>query len=235
MIDINCDLGESLDFLQSGHDEQLMQYINSANIACGFHAGDDYIMDKTVENALKYNLKIGAHPGFKDKENFGRREIELTENQIINLVSEQLQKLQKLTPIHHVKPHGALYNMAARRDDYAAAIAKAVYTFNPNLILYGLSGSKSIVAAESLGLKTRSEVFADRAYRKDGSLASRNFKNAVLEENDLIIKQVKALVLQSPIKTLDETYLTLKADTICIHSDTPKALEIAKIVWESIQ
>ena len=133
MIDINCDLGESSAFLASGHDENLMQYIHSVNIACGFHAGDDFIMERTVENASKYKLNIGAHPGFNDKENFGRVDMELSENQIIDLITVQLENLKKNSGhLNHVKPHGALYNMSARRGDYAKAIAKAVHDFDSN-------------------------------------------------------------------------------------------------------
>lgn len=230
MIDINCDLGESIDFLKSGHDEALMKHITSANIACGFHAGDDYIMAKTVENVIKHNLEIGAHPGFNDKANFGRKEIELSQKGIIELVQIQLDKLQNISPIklHHVKPHGALYNMSAKRKDYAEAIAQAVYEFGSNLILYGLSGSLSISAAQKIGLKTYSEVFADRAYLKNGSLAPRNLKGATLKDEKLIEKQIKALLNQKVIETLDDGKIVLEADTICVHSDSKKAVWVAE-------
>lgn len=235
MIDINCDLGESSEFLTSGHDEALMQYIHSVNIACGFHAGNEYIMQKTVENALKHGLNIGAHPGFDDKGNFGRINIELSANEIIDLVSIQLESLKKITgKIHHVKPHGALYNMAAKRADYAKAIANAVYDFDSSLLLYGLSESQSISEAQKIGLKTRSEVFADRGYLSDGSLAPRNIHGSVLTDKEQIKKQIQAFVKVSPFSSLDGTEISVTAETICVHSDTKNALEIAQLVWAEV-
>lgn len=237
MIDINCDLGEAIKFLESGHDESLMAYIDSANIACGFHAGDEYIMSKTVENSLKHGLKIGAHPGFNDKDNFGRINHELTENQIIDLISVQLEALKRLAgnQLVHIKPHGALYNMAAKREDYAKAIARAVFEFDSSLVLYGLSGSKSISEAEKIGLKTCSEVFADRGYLANGNLAPRTTGGAVLNDKAIIKKQVYAFVSSSAIETLDGSSIHLKAETICIHSDTENAQEIAKLVFETVK
>lgn len=234
-MDINCDLGESTDFLLSGHDEALMQYIHSANIACGFHSGDGYIMKKTVENALKYGLNIGAHPGFNDKANFGRTEMEISPNEIRDLISIQLEALCTIAvKVHHVKPHGALYNMSARRQDYARAIAEAVRDFDSRLILYGLSGSLSITEAEKIGLRTRSEVFADRAYLSDGSLAPRSRKGAVLHHKESIEKQILDLVNGSAIETLDGPPILLKAETICVHSDTENAVKIARLVFETV-
>lgn len=231
-MDINCDLGESADF---DHDEALMQYIHSANIACGFHAGDAHIMEKTVENALKYGLNIGAHPGFNDKSNFGRMETEIPPYGIRDLISVQLEALYALTPVvHHIKPHGALYNMAARRRDYARAIAEAVYAFDSRLTLYGLSGSCSMEEAEKIGLKTCSEVFADRAYLPDGSLAPRSRQGAVLQDRKSIEKQIRHLVKGYPVDTLGGSPILLKAETICIHSDTANAVEIARWVWEEV-
>ncbi len=237
MSDINCDLGESIKFLESGHDESLMQYINSVNIACGFHAGDDYIMNKTVENSLKHGLKIGAHPGFNDNVNFGRINLELNENQIIDLRSVQLKSLKRLAgdQLVHIKPHGALYNMAAQREDYARAIAKGVFEFDSSLILYGLSGSKSISEAEIMGLKAYSEVFADRGYLENGSLSPRTTTGAVLKDKARIQEQIYAFVNSSTVKALDGSSIHLKAETICIHSDTENALEIAKLVFETVK
>ena len=234
MIDINCDLGESPDFLKNGHDEALMAYVHSVNIACGFHAGNEYIMKKTAENAAKHGLNIGAHPGFDDKSNFGRKNIELTKNQIIDLISIQLETLSRIAgKLHHVKPHGALYNMAAKRTDYAQAIAQAVFDFDSNLLLYGLSGSASVREAQKMGLITCSEVFADRGYLADGSLAPRNMNCAVLTDQEQIKRQVRAFVKNAPFLSLDVTEISVIAETICIHSDTKNALEIAKLVWES--
>lgn len=234
-MDINCDLGESPDFLESGHDEALMHYIHSVNIACGFHAGNEQIARKTVENALKYGLNIGAHPGFDDRAHFGRVEMELEEGQLRSLIRSQLTFLSAFTrKIHHIKPHGALYNMTARRPDYARIIAEEVYEFDPGIMLYGLSGSYSITEAEKAGLKTRSEVFADRAYLSDGSLAPRSLKGAVLQGKAAMERQVRNLVNGAPLETLDGPPVRLKAETICVHSDTAGAVEIAKRVWEEV-
>lgn len=231
-MDINCDLGESMDF---GHDEALMQYIHSANIACGSHAGDEYTISKTVENARKYGLNIGAHPGFNDKVNFGRIEMELPEYKLRSLITHQLKYFEQFAgKIHHVKPHGALYNMSARRQDYSRIIAEEVYDFDPGIILYGLSGSESIKEAEKIGLKTRSEVFADRAYLSDGSLAPRSREGAVLQDKKFIEKQIQHLVNGSAIETLDGLPIVLKAETICVHSDTAGAAEIAELVFKTL-
>lgn len=231
-MDINCDLGESVNF---SRDEALMPYLCSVNIACGFHAGNADIMKKTIENALKYGLKIGAHPGFHDKPNFGRKEMEISPGEIRDLISLQLEALYTLThTLHHIKPHGALYNMAARRPDYARAIAEAAFAFDPRLNLYGLSGSCSIEEAEKAGLKTYPEVFADRAYLSDGSLAPRNRQGAVLRDKKTIQKQISQLVKGLPVDTLDGSPVLLKAETICIHSDTENAVEIARWVWEEV-
>lgn len=232
-MDINCDLGESMDL---NHDEALMPYIHSVNIACGFHAGDVYITQKTIENARKYGLNIGAHPGFNDKANFGRVETELAEEKLRRLISFQLEYLWGFTEkIHHVKPHGALYNMSARRQDYARIIAEEIYDFDPDIILYGLSGSLSITEARNIGLRTRSEVFADRAYLSDGSLAPRQQKGAVLQDQASIKKQIHQLVKGLPVETPDGPPVVLNAETICVHSDTKNAVEIAKWVWEEVK
>jgi len=231
-MDINCDLGESLDVEA---DAALMPYLHSANISCGFHAGNEYTIRKAVENALKHGLNIGAHPGFNDPANFGRIETALDEDELRRLIYSQLAYFSSFTgKIHHVKPHGALYNMSARRQDYARIIAEEVYNFDPHLILYGLSGSLSITEAQRVGLATRSEVFADRAYLSDGSLAPRTRKGAVLHDKTSIRKQIYSLVNGLPVETLDGPPVLLTAETICIHSDTENALEIAKVVFEEV-
>lgn len=231
-MDINCDLGESLELLETGLDEALMPYLTSVNIACGFHAGDPYILRETVKNARKYGLKLGAHPGFDDKANFGRTDIELTPYEIYDLVQQQLQVFGEVVggKFHHVKPHGALYNIAAARESYAGAIAQAVYDFDSSLVLYGLSDSLSISEAMKIGLNTYSEVFADRAYHANGTLVSRKTVGAVLYDLEVVKKQVSAFAKKEPIFSVEGTPLTLKADTICIHSDSPNAIALAQAV-----
>lgn len=232
-------MGESLDFLTSGHDEALMAYITSVNIACGYHAGDEYIMEKTIENAIKNNLKIGAHPGFDDKPNFGRKEVNLSKNEVKKLVTDQIRLLSTILnakgiKMNHVKPHGALYNMSAKNKVYAEAIAEAVFEFDPNLILFGLAGSLSVKEAKKNGLKTFDECFADRAYLSDSSLANRNLPNAIKENIEAVKKQTHSLVNGFVFSTIDDSNLNLPCDTICIHSDTPNALEFAKAIYEIV-
>lgn len=232
-------MGESLDFLNTGHDEALMSFINSVNIACGFHAGSQEIMEKTVENAQKYNLNIGAHPGFDDKANFGRNEMDLAFEEVKELVSTQLLILDKVLKVkglkmRHVKPHGALYNMSAKNSEYARAIAESVYAFDNELILFGLSGSLSIIEAQKMGLKTYAECFADRSYQSDGSLANRSLANALISDLEDIKKQTQSLVNGSAISSLDGKLIELQCDTICIHSDTPNAIEFAKAIYDTV-
>lgn len=235
-MDLNCDLGESLELLASGHDEALMHFIDSANIACGFHAGDPYITRKTVENARKYRLRLGAHPGFDDRANFGRKDTELSEEELKRLIRMQLEYFRKFAgEIHHVKPHGALYNMSARRQDYARIIAEEVYRFDPEIVLYGLAGSLSILEAKKVGLKTCPEAFADRAYLSDGSLAPRGREGAVLRDKEAIVRQVRHLAMGLPLETLDGPPLLLHAETVCVHSDTPQAVEIAQWTREQLE
>ena len=175
-IDLNCDLGEGC-----ANDNEIMPLISSANIACGYHAGDEHTIEQTIKSALKNNVAVGAHPSFFDKENFGRKEFLLSEDEYYKLIIEQLSIIQKIakkcgTKLHHVKPHGALYNVSAKNKSIANIIAKAVNDFDKNLILYGLSGSYSISEAEKYKLKTASEVFADRTYQSDGSLTPRGLQ-----------------------------------------------------------
>lgn len=233
-------MGESPDFLLSGHDEALMAFITSVNIACGFHAGNEEIMIKTVKNAQKYKLNIGAHPGFEDMENFGRNEMSLAFKEIKELISKQLNILDKVLKkndlrMHHVKPHGALYNMSAKNIEYAKAIAEAVYEFDSELILFGLSGSLSISEAKKIGLKTYDECFADRSYMSDGSLAHRSLENALKVDVEEVKKQTQSLVDGSAFGTLDEKFIKIRCDTICIHSDTPNALAFAKAIYDIVK
>jgi UPF0271 protein len=236
LIDINCDMGESIDFLEMGHDEALMSYVSSINIACGFHAGSEFIMQETIKNSKRHKLKIGAHPGFEDINNFGRIDQELRFEEIKELVKTQIEILSRIAffegeILTHVKPHGALYNMSAKREDYAKAISEAVFEINPSLRLYGLSGSESISEAKKIGLNTVEEVFADRAYMSDGSLSSRNLAGSVLNDLKKVKIQALALIKGDKISTIDGHFISLKADSICIHSDSPHAISFAKEIF----
>lgn len=209
---LNCDLGEGI-----GNDAELMPYIDEANIACGFHAGDAFTMRETVALCIRYGVKIGAHPSYLDRENFGRKEIELSPEEIYLLVKKQIETLNQIVKtaggkLHHVKPHGALYNTSAKNGAVAKAIAKAVKDVNGDLILFGLKGSLSIEVAQAIGLKTAEEAFADRRYEDDGSLTPRSQPGACFTEIQDVLDQVEKI----------------KADTWCIHGDGPHALEFAK-------
>ena len=211
-MQINCDLGEGI-----GNDAALMPYIDEANIACGFHAGDAFTMRETVALCIRNGVKIGAHPSYLDRENFGRKEIELSPEEIYLLVKKQIEILNQIVKtaggnLNHVKPHGALYNTSAKNPEVAKAIAKAVKDIDAELILFGLKSSHSISAATELGLKTAAEAFADRRYENDGALTPRSQPGACFTEIQDVLNQVEKV----------------KADTWCIHGDGPHALEFAK-------
>jgi 5-oxoprolinase (ATP-hydrolysing) subunit A len=233
-VDINCDLGEGL-----SNDEALMPLITSANIACGFHAGNETTIWRTIDYCKKYNVAIGAHPGFEDKENFGRKEIILEEDAYYELVFKQLILFKKIcnekeVTLHHVKPHGALYNMAAKNKPLAAIIAKAVKDFDASLIFYGLNGSEMITAAKEIGLQTCSEVFADRTYQSDGTLTSRTEANALIQSTDESIKQVLKMVREQKVQSLQGDAISITAETICIHGDGEHAVSFAKEIYEQL-
>jgi UPF0271 protein len=211
-MQINCDLGEGI-----GNDAAIMPYIDEANIASGFHAGDSFTMRETVALCIRHGVKMGAHPSYLDRENFGRKEIELSPEEIYLLVKKQIETLNQIVKtaggtLNHVKPHGALYNTSAKNPEVAKAIAKAVKDVSGDLILFGLKGSLSIEVAQAMGLQTAEEAFADRRYESDGSLTPRSQPGACFTEIQDVLNQVEKI----------------KADTWCIHGDGPHALEFAK-------
>lgn len=234
-IDLNCDMGEGI-----GNEEALMPYISSANIACGYHAGSNASMKRIVELCMQYNVAIGAHPSFPDKENFGRTEMQLPLNDIYDIVTQQLKVLNEIAfvkgaTLHHVKPHGALYNMAARQKDIAVTIAKAVKDCNPLLIYYGLSGSVMIEAAKQEGLCTASEVFADRTYQTDGSLTPRTLPNALITDTAVAIRQVQQIINSQSVMSINGVTISLQANTVCLHGDGIHAVEFAKALYTDLQ
>lgn len=234
-IDLNCDMGEGLD-----NDALLMPFISSANIACGYHAGDENIMQRTIDLCLQHNVAIGAHPGFADKANFGRIEIQLSFDEAYQLVADQINILQKIannkgTKLHHIKPHGALYNMAAKDAALAHAIAKAVSDIDPQLIFFGLSGSHLITEAEKLGLKTASEVFADRTYLDNGSLTPRSQPNAMIESEEASVQQVLQMIKEKTVTSINHKKIPIKVATICLHGDGKHALQFAKTIYNVLQ
>jgi 5-oxoprolinase (ATP-hydrolysing) subunit A len=239
-VDLNCDMGESSGSRIVGEDASIMPLISSANIACGYHGGDALVMDQTVTLAIRYGVNIGAHPSFFDLEHFGRREMDLSEAQIGELVTAQVSALMRVAAaqgarLSHVKPHGALYNMSARNFAYARAIARAVKAIDPGLVLFGLSGSLSIRAAEDEGLRHGSEVFADRTYQDDGSLTPRTSPHAMISEVSASVEQVLMMVREGKVRALSGKLLNIQAETICIHGDTAGAAAYARAIRQGLE
>jgi 5-oxoprolinase (ATP-hydrolysing) subunit A len=239
-VDVNCDLGESFGAFTKGNDAGLMPFITSANIACGFHAGDPASMRRTVRMCMENNVSIGAHPGLLDLQGFGRRVMEITPQEVYELVLYQIGALEAFvraegTILKHVKPHGALYNMAAVDRPLADAIADAVYRFDPKLILYGLAGSQLIQAGQDKGLKTANEVFADRSYQADGMLTPRSHQQAVITDPDMAAARVALMLKYGVVKALDGTDISIRAETVCVHGDGPNAIALAKALWNKLK
>jgi len=232
-VDLNCDMGESFGFWTMGNDAELMNYVSSVNIACGFHAGDAATMRKTVETAVEKGVAIGAHPGYPDLQGFGRRAMSLSLEEVFDIVLYQVSALKGICEVsgdrlHHVKPHGALYNQAAKDQRLANAIAEAVRKIDGNLIIYGLSGSFLISEARHRGLAAASEVFADRTYQSDGSLTPRTQPNALIADSGKAVNQVLQMVEDQTVNTADGETIPIKTDTICIHGDGGNAVEFAR-------
>ncbi|MBW5466832.1 5-oxoprolinase subunit PxpA [Brevibacillus formosus] len=238
-VDLNCDLGESFGAYQLGNDQEILSYITSANVACGFHAGDPATMRKTVQMALEAGVAIGAHPGFADLVGFGRRNMEISPEEAYDLVVYQIGALQAFVRaeggvMHHVKPHGALYNMAATRPALAESIALAIYKVNPELVLYGLAGSELTRAGEKIGLATAHEVFADRTYQQDGTLTPRSQLNALITDQQQSLQQVIRMISEGRVLTQQGVDIPIQADSICIHGDGAHALEFAQSIREAL-
>ncbi len=234
-IDINCDMGEGI-----GNENLLMPFISSANIACGFHAGDEEEMQRVVALCLQQEVAIGAHPSFPDRENFGRTTMNLPAGEIKQIIKEQLDILNKIViakggKLHHVKPHGALYNMAGRDSVLARAIADAVIDFDSSLIYYGLAGSVMIDEAIKSGLQTANEVFADRTYQPDGLLTPRNQPGALINNIDNALKHVLQMINEKTVSAINGEIVPILADTICIHGDGSNAVEFAKAINNRLQ
>ncbi len=229
-IDLNCDMGEGC-----GSDAALMPYISSANIACGYHAGDADTMKRTVDLALESGVAIGAHPGYADSENFGRTNMHLSASKIYELVTDQIAALNEIAVrsggrLSHVKPHGAIYNQAARDAELAMAIAEAVRNFDDSLVLFGLANSLSISTAASLGLKTANEVFADRTYQTDGSLTLRSEANALIADEATAVEQVLDMIKYGRVRSTEAVMVKITADTVCIHGDGEQAVNFAHAI-----
>jgi len=239
-IDLNCDVGESFGVYDLGRDAEILDFVTSANIACGFHAGDPATMRRTVRMALEKGVAIGAHPGLPDLVGFGRRLMKITPQEASDMVTYQVGALAAFVQaeggtMRHVKPHGALYNMAGKDQALAIAIAEAVYRVKPELILFGQSGSQLIEAGQSVGLRTANEVFADRTYESDGSLTPRDVPGAVITDDEQSVRQVLSMLQTGKVAAGQGHKVAVEADTICLHGDSPHAVEFAKRIRQALE
>jgi UPF0271 protein len=232
-IDINCDMGEGMD-----NDAELMPYITSANIACGGHAGDKDIMRRTIELCRKYNVAIGAHPSYPDKKNFGRIDMDLSPEKLVEIVLEQIDRLKLIctefgAALHHIKLHGALYNRAARDERVSDVICAAIK--QQNILLYGLSGSETYRRALAHHLPFANEVFADRTYQDDGSLTPRAQPNALIHDTSQAVRQALQMIKEKMVMTVSGKKISVSAETICIHGDGEHAVAFAKTINEQLK
>ncbi|SPR96010.1 5-oxoprolinase subunit PxpA [Cupriavidus taiwanensis] len=233
-IDLNADLGEGC-----GNDEALLALISSANIACGWHAGDAATMVQTVKWALAHGVAIGAHPSYPDRENFGRTEMQRDPEHVYADVLYQIGALDAIVRaqggvLHHVKPHGALYNQAVRDPALARAIVRAVRDFNPDLVFFGLAGSQMIDVAKEAGLRVKQEVFADRGYNPDGTLVKRGTPGALHEDEEVALDQTLTMVREQRVRAIDGTWVPIQAETVCLHGDGAHALAFARRIRERL-
>lgn len=239
-VDLNCDMGESFGNYTCGMDADIAEYISSANAACGFHAGDPLVMEKTVSLCKDKGAAIGAHPGFPDLVGFGRRQLQTSPAELRSMVMYQVGALKTFCEaegikLQHVKPHGAMYNMAGKDEAMAEVICKAVKAVDPSLILMGGSGSKLLASAKAVGLRGASEVFADRAYEEDGSLVARSKPGAMITDEDEAIARVISMVKNHTVKAVTGKEIEVQADSVCLHGDSMKALVFAKKISQALK
>lgn len=239
-IDLNCDMGEIPEAIADGTQESLMPYLTSANIACGGHAGDEQTMRITIEQALRWNVAVGAHPGYPDRANFGRLELDMPPEAIADFVFEQVRTFAQVAagcgaPVAHVKAHGALYTQAVNNTVIARAIADGVARWSPDLILMGLAGSPMLDAFKAAGFRIAAEAFADRRYEPDGTLRSRKFEDALIRDPAEAGQQALRIAKGGTLIAIDGFEIPVNADTICIHGDTPGAPKIAQAVAQTLR
>lgn len=239
-VDLNSDLGESFGSYKIGMDEEILKYVSSANVACGWHAGDAVVMEKTVHCAKLGRVAVGAHPGFPDLQGFGRRNMSVTRDEARAYVKYQVGALMAFAraegiTLQHVKPHGALYNMAAKDMELARGICQGIYEVDRDLILLGLAGSDMLRAAEETGLRWASEVFADRAYNDDGTLVGRRLPGAVLHDEELVIKRVIKMVKDGTVVSINGREIPIQAHSICVHGDNPDALAFVSRIKTALE
>lgn len=237
-VDVNCDIGEGFGAYRLGFDEEIMPYISSANIACGFHAGDPAHMRRTVRLAESAGVAIGAHPGLPDIMGFGRREMMVSLEEARDYVVYQIGALQafsKTKKLQHVKPHGALYNMGARNEELAKAVAEAVKEADPDLILVGMAGSAWVRVGREIGLRVACEVFADRAVNPDGTLVPRSRAGAVISGVGEVVARALRMITEGRVTAIDGEEIEMRGDTICLHGDTPGAPQLARTLRQGLE
>ncbi len=239
-VDLNCDLGESFGNYKCGLDEEVIRYISSANVACGFHASDPAVMARTVALAKENGVSVGAHPGYPDLQGFGRRDMDASPAEVKAMVQYQIGALEAFCTAQgislvHVKPHGAMYNMAGRDEALAEAICEGIYEVDPGLVLLGLSGSRMLEAAKRTGLKCAKEVFADRAYEEDGTLVARNIPGAIITDEEEAVERVLRIVKDGVVTAITGRDIEVTVDSVCIHGDGPKALAFAAKIREALE
>jgi UPF0271 protein len=239
-IDFNCDMGEGFGAWRMGDDVALLDHVTSANVACGFHAGDPATIRRTVKAAVAKGVAVGAHPSLPDLQGFGRRTMNVSPEEIYDLIVYQVGAIDAFArasggKLSHVKAHGALYNMAAKDRALADAIAAAVRDVDPSLVLFALSGSALVDAAEAAGIKPAAEVFADRSYQDDGSLTPRGRPGAMIEDVEMSIEQVRRMVFDGVVRAQSGKEVPVRADTLCIHGDQPGALQFAQRIRKALE
>ena len=239
-IDINCDLGEADLATGTGNEEAIMPFISSVNIACGFHAGDPLTIERTIRSAIRHGVSIGAHPGYPDREGFGRRPLKMSHEELRAMILYQAGAVKAMAEaagarMRHIKPHGALYNTAAVDYELSMTIARAVKDLDSSLILVGQSGSQMIKAAREAGIACASEVFADRAYNDDGTLVARSIEGAVLHDTETMIARVIRMIKEKVVETVSGKTIPIEAETVCIHGDNAAAAEFVKKLAEALR
>lgn len=239
-IDLNCDLGESYGAYMIGMDERIIPLISSANIACGFHASDSLVMEKTVKLAAENGVAMGAHPGFPDLQGFGRREMKMSPEEVKAFTIYQVGALATFAKaagkrLQHVKPHGALYNMAGKDEKLALAICEGIKQVDENLIVLGQSGSQMQFAAQALKLSFAKEVFADRAYEEDGSLVARSKPGAMIEDEQEAVSRVVRMIKEGKVTAISGKDISIEVDSVCVHRDGPKALAFVEKIKKALQ
>ena len=239
-VDLNSDLGESFGLYKIGCDKEIINTVSSVNIACGVHAGDPMVMDQTIDMCLKHHVAVGAHPGFPDLQGFGRRQMQMKPGELKNYIIYQLGALSAFAHVHgtklqHVKPHGALNNMMPYSEQYSREICEAILAVDPELILVAPTNTMTLEMARDMGLRTISEVFADRAYDDDGYLLSRSRPEAILSDEDFAIKRIIRMIKEGVVTSVNGKEIPVEAKSICVHSDSPMALNYALKVRQKLE